>query len=294
MAAIEVDGLTKTYGETVANDHLEFEVEDGEIFGYLGPNGAGKSTTIRQLLGFQTPTDGTARVLGCDVREERELRKAKARLGFLPADPAFDGGVTGRTFLDYQARLKGDGRRAELLDLFPVPLDRPIREYSSGNQQMLGIVQAFMHDPDLVVMDEPTSGLDPLKQARFNRFLRAERDAGKTVFFSSHVLGEVRRVCDRVGIIRDGRLVSVEGVADLLERGGKRVHVHTATPVDETDLELDGVVNFTREGNETQFTFTGDYDALLAALGEYDVLDLNVEEPPIEEIFMHFYGETDA
>jgi ABC-2 type transport system ATP-binding protein len=294
MVAIDVRGLTKRYGETVANEDLAFDVEEGEIFGYLGPNGAGKSTTIRQLLGFQSPTAGTAYVLGRDVRDERALRRAKARVGFLPGDLAFDGGVTGTAFLDYQAALKGDERREELLDLFTPPLDRKIREYSSGNRQMLGIVQAFMHDPDLVIMDEPTSGLDPLKQERFNRFLREERAAGTTVFFSSHVLGEVRRVCDRVGIIRNGRLVAVEGVEELLSRAGKRVRVHTADPLDESALDLDGVVEFSRVGREAQFTFTGDFDDLVDALDGVDLVDLDVEEPPIEDVFMHFYGTEDA
>jgi len=290
MAAIEVRNLTKTYGETVANDRLEFSIERGEIFGYLGPNGSGKSTTIRQLMGFQTPTDGTATVLGADVRDARAHREVRGRIGFLPADLAFDDGVTGAAFLDYQGHLKGDSRRAELLELFRPPLDRKIREYSTGNKQMLGIVQAFMHDPDLIVMDEPTSGLDPLKQEEFNRFLRGERDDGKTVFFSSHVLGEVRRVCDRVGIIRDGRLVTVENVEDLLTRSGKRVRVHTENPLTVDDIGLDGVVDFESEGRQVQFTFTGDYNELFAELASHRVIDVEIDEPPIEEVFMHFYG----
>ena len=292
MAVIEVSNLTKTYGEVVANQDLTFSVREGEIFGYLGPNGAGKTTTIRTLLGFQSPTEGTATVLGRDIREESALVAAKADLGFLPSDPAMDGGVTGEEYLDLHASLKGDDRREELLSLFDPPLSRKIREYSTGNRQMLAIVQAFMHDPDLVVMDEPTSGLDPLKQESFNRFLRAEADAGLTVFFSSHVLGEVRRVCDRVGIIREGKLAALEGIDDLLERGGKRVHVHTEPPIEGTDLGLSGVVDFERVGREARFTFTGSYDALLAALTEYEVVDLEIDEPPIEDVFMHFYGET--
>jgi ABC-2 type transport system ATP-binding protein len=294
MAAIEVEGLTKAYGDTLANDHLEFDIERGEIFGYLGPNGAGKSTTIRQLMGFQSPTEGTARVLGADVRDAAALREARARIGFLPGELAFTPSVTGAEFLDYQAALKGDERRDELLDLFTPPLDRKIRAYSTGNKQMLGIVQAFMHDPDLVVMDEPTSGLDPLKQEAFNRFLRAERDRGKTVFFSSHVLGEVRRVCDRVGIIRAGRLVAVEDVEELLARGGKRVRVHTEEPLTAAALGVDGVVDFAAEGREAQFTFTGDYDALFEALAARRVVDIEIDEPPIEDVFMHFYGGNDA
>ena len=292
MAAIEVSGLTKRYGEIVANEDLTFDVREGEIFGYLGPNGAGKTTTIRTLLGFQSPTEGTATVLGHDIRDERALIDAKAHVGYLPASPGLDENVTGEAYLDLHASLKGDERREELLELFDPPLSRTIREYSTGNKQMLGIVQAFMHDPDLVVMDEPTAGLDPLKQESFNRFLRAEADAGLTVFFSSHVLGEVRRICDRVGIIREGKLAALEGIDDLLERGGKRVHVHTEPPVEESDLGLSGIVDFERVGREARFTFAGNYDALLAALTEYEVLDLEIDEPPIEDVFMHFYGEA--
>ena len=294
MTAVEVSGLSKAYDGFLANDDLSFSVETGEVFGYLGPNGAGKSTTIRTLLGFQSPTEGSATLLGHDISNPVELRAAKRRIGFLPGEPAFDRNVTGEEFLDYQAALKGDSRREELLELFTPPLEKQIREYSTGNKQMLGLVQAFMHDPDLVISDEPTSGLDPLKQEVFNTFLREERDAGKTVFFSSHILGEVRRVCDRVGIIRQGRLVTVEDVDTLLERGGKRVQLHTAEPLRESDLALDGVVSFERVGREAQFTFTGEYNALLRALGEHDVVDLEIDEPPIEEVFMHFYGDVNG
>ncbi|MFB6103309.1 MAG: ATP-binding cassette domain-containing protein [Haloplanus sp.] len=290
MAVIDVRGLTKTYGDTIANDHLDFSIERGEIFGYLGPNGAGKSTTIRQLLGFQAPTAGTATIFGHDVRDDAALRKAKAKIGFLPGEPEFTPSVTGDEFLEYQAALKGDERRKELLDLFAPPLERKIREYSTGNRQMLAIVQAFMHDPDLLIMDEPTSGLDPLKQEAFHGFLREERDQGKTIFFSSHILGEVRRVCDRVGIIREGQLVTVEDVDELLARGGKQVRVHTERPLSETDFAVDGIVGFESEGREAQFTFTGDYNELFAALSEHRIVDIEIDEPPIEEVFMHFYG----
>jgi len=293
MAVIEVRGLTKAYGDTLANDHLDFSIEAGEIFGYLGPNGAGKSTTIRQLMGFQAPTEGTATVFGHDVRDDRALRQAKARIGFLPGEPAFTPAVTGRELLAYQAELKGDERRDELLDLFTPPLDRPIREYSTGNKQMLAIVQAFMHDPDLLIMDEPTSGLDPLKQEAFHEFLRAERACGKTVFFSSHILGEVRRVCDRVGIIRDGRLITVEQVDELLARGGKQVRLHAEAPLSEAEFDVEGVVGFETEGREARFTFTGDYNDLFAALADRRIVDVEIDEPPIEEVFMHFYGGED-
>ena len=293
MATIDVQGLTKDFGETRAIDNLEFQVREGEIFGYLGPNGAGKTTTLRTLLGFLNPTAGTATVLGADIRDEAALREAKADIGYLPGELSFDEGITGQTFLDYQAELKGNDRLEDMLDLFHPPLDRKIREYSSGNRQMLGIIQTFMHDPDLVIMDEPTGGLDPLMQERLNTFLREERAAGLTIVFSSHILAEVRRVCDRVGIIRHGELVALETLETLLEKGGKRVRIATEEPIKDGAFDLEGVIDEERVGEELHFTFAGNYNDLLDRLAEYTIIDLEVEEPPLEEVFMHFYGEND-
>ena len=301
MAAIELEGLTKDYGEVLANDDVTFDVERGEIFGYLGPNGAGKTTTIRTLLGLLSPTSGTARVLGRKITDERQLLEAKQRLGYLPDSPAFDETATGREVLDLHASIKGDERSEELLELFDPPLDREIREYSRGNVQKLGLVATFMHDPDLVILDEPTSGLDPLLQQRFNEFLRAERDDGLTVFFSSHILSEVRKLCDRVGIIRDGRLVTVEPVESLLDRSGKVVRLHAAESIPMEALELDGVHGLTADasagasdGTEYVFTFTGDVNDLLERLREYRLVDLSIEEAPLEEVFMRFYDDEAA
>jgi ABC-2 type transport system ATP-binding protein len=302
MATIEVSGLTKDYGEVLANDDLSFSVEAGEIFGYLGPNGAGKTTTIRTLMGLQFPTSGTATVLGHDVREEAELIEAKRSIGYLPGDPAFDETATGSRILDLHQSIKGGSRREELIDHFEPPVDRKVREYSRGNVQKLGLVQAFMHDPDLVIMDEPTSGLDPLMQAEFNEFVRAERDRGTTVFMSSHVLGEVRRVCDRVGIIRAGRLTTVERVEDLLDRGGKTVRLRAAGTVTEEDVDLDGVhdlevrrVDGATDGEtELGFTYTGRINDLVSALSSLDLLELDVAEAPLEDVFMGFYADEGA
>ncbi len=294
MAVIETEGLTKTFGETVAIEDLSLGIQAGEIFGFLGPNGAGKTTTIRTLLGFISPDSGRGSILGADIEDESALRAARRRIGYLPGELRFSESVTGRAFLEFQGRLKGEERLAEMTRLFDPPLDRKIRTYSSGNRQMLGLIQTFMHDPDLVIMDEPTSGLDPLKQERLNSFLREEREAGTTVFFSSHVLGEVRRACDRVGIIRDGSLVTVEDIKSLLGKGGKRVRIQTDTPVSADKLALDGVVEFEQVGTVTRFTFTGDYNALLEALQGYTLIDMEIEEPPIEEVFMHFYGEDNG
>ena len=294
MTPIEVDDLTKDYGSVLANDSVSFTVETGEIFGYLGPNGAGKSTTIRMLLGLLQPTSGTATVLGADIHDEAALIEAKRRIGYLPATLGFDEEVTGEEVLTYHGSMKGESRLPDLLDIFSPPIDRPIREYSSGNRRMLGVIQAFMHDPDLVIMDEPTAGLDPLKQAEFNEFVNEERATGTTVFFSSHVLSEVRQICDRVGIIRSGKLVELEDMETLLGQGGKRVRVHTSDEAIERITALDGVREANAFADGVQFLYTGEYNALLRELAQHDIRDVELSEPPLEEVFIHYYGDTDV
>ncbi|WP_134670928.1 ABC transporter ATP-binding protein [Halorussus marinus] len=294
MATIEVKDFTKEFGSVRAVDSISFTVESGEVFGFLGPNGAGKTTTIRSLLGLLEPTAGTATVLGADVHDEDALIEAKRRIGYLPAHLGFDEEATGAEVLDYHESVKGGSRRDELLEIFTPPVERPIREYSTGNKRMLGIVQAFMHDPDLVIMDEPTSGLDPLKQEEFNEFARNECERGKTLFFSSHVLSEVRRVCDRVGILREGELVGLEDVETLLRQGGKRVRLQTTDDA-RTDLEaIEGALDVQTFAEGVQFIYTGEYNALLRELATHDVREIEISEPPLEDIFMHYYGATDA
>jgi ABC-2 type transport system ATP-binding protein len=298
MAVIEVDALTKRYGDLTAVDDVSLDVEEGEVFGFLGPNGAGKTTTIRTLLGMQAPTAGGVAVLGRDTTVESERLDALADTGFLPSNPQFDEQATGREILDLHESIKGGSRRAELLDLFDPPLDREIREYSTGNVQKLGVVQAFMHDPDVVVMDEPTSGLDPLLQARFNDFLRAERDRGVTALFSSHVLSEVRRICDRVAVIREGKLVAVEDVQALLDRSGKVVRARMAGDLPDDAFDLAGVSDLSTEdvddATRVSFTYTGGMDALVDELDRHSLLELDVEEAPLEDVFLQFYGGGDG
>ena len=265
---------------------------EGGVTAILGENGAGKSTTIRLLLGLLRPTAGTARVLGADVRDEDALTAAKSRIGYLPSTLRFGEEVTGEAVLNYHGAIKGEARRAELLELFTPPIERPVREYSTGNERMLGLVQAFMHDPDLVIMDEPTSGLDPLKQERFNAFVRRERDRGTTIFFSSHVLSEVRRVCDRVGILRSGSLVELENVDTLLHRGGKHVRVHADDAALTGLTALDGIVDPERFAEGIQFVYVGDTNDLLRKLAAYDVRDVEIGEPAIEDVFAHYYGRN--
>ncbi|MFC7132121.1 MULTISPECIES: ABC transporter ATP-binding protein [Salinibaculum] len=294
--AVALRSLTKHYGEVVGIEDLTLTVDHGEAFGFLGPNGAGKSTAIRTLLGFQSPTSGEARVLGTDVTDRRAFTETKRRIGHLPSDFDFYGGATGSSLLDYYGQLKGDDRREEMLARFPVPVDRAVRTYSRGNRQKLAIVQAFMHDPDLLVMDEPTTGLDPMVQHEFRRLLETERDRGKTVVFSSHILGDVGDVCDRVAIVRNGRLVELDSVSALLARAGKLVRAEFDGPPDPAAFDIDGVsdVRVTDEG-VLELVVADNYGTVLDRLNRGDLRDVEIREADIEEVFMHYYeGEVPA
>ncbi len=292
MPALRIDDLTKKYGDVIANDGVTFDVDHGEIFGYLGPNGAGKTTTIRLLLGLIKPTAGAATVLGADIRDRRALTSVKANLGYLPDTLGFDDRLTGNQVLDHFARMRGDERREELLELFHPPLEKTVETYSSGNRRMLGIVQAFMHDPDLVIMDEPTSGLDPLKQDRLHQFIERERDAGTTIFFSSHILSEVQRVCDRVGIIRNGKLVDLENIDELLKRTGKHVRVHFAEAIDREQFVTADMIDVEVTNAAMQFTYAGEVKPLLKHLVQYEVDDVHIADPQLDDIFKHYYGNS--
>ena len=288
MPAIECRNLTKYYGDVRGIDDVSFTVEDGEVFGFLGPNGAGKTTAIRTLLGFLSPTSGGGALLGHDVTDPVASRRARERIGYLPGDPGLDRDRTAGAFLDHQAALRGESSRAELVDRFGLDESRRIADLSRGNRQKVALVAAFMHDPDLLLLDEPTSGLDPLLQEEFAALVRERVDDGASVLLSSHVLGEVAALCDRVGVLREGHLVAVESVSDLRSRGGKQVRVRVAEEVDRTDFEVRGIMNL-RLGETVSFTWTGDYDALIDLLSRYTVLDLDVVDAPLEEAFMTFY-----
>ncbi|USZ72208.1 ABC transporter ATP-binding protein [Natronosalvus halobius] len=289
---IAVEGLTKYYGDVRGVEDLTFAVENGEIFGFLGPNGAGKSTAIRVLLGLLGPTDGEARVLGHDVTDRNALRAVKRDLGYLPSDVTFYDRVTGEAVLDYFGRLRGEERREELLKRFPVPLERHVKAYSSGNRQKLAIVAAFMHDPELAIMDEPTSGLDPLVQNEFYYLLEERKRRGLASFFSSHVLSEVRRVCDRVGIIRNGRLIELDTVSNILAESGTVATVRLAEEPPVEALEFQGIARVDRlESGAYRLVLSREFDALIDRLHEYTVLDLEVREASIDDVFLHFYGD---
>jgi ABC-2 type transport system ATP-binding protein len=293
--AIETHGLSKTYaGTTRALADLDLEVGRAEVFGYLGPNGAGKSTTIRILLGVIRPTAGSGALLGWDIRSQGV--ESRRRVGYLPGDVRLYDRLTGREQLDSLARLRGDvdvRLRAELCDRLQLDLDRPIRQLSKGNRQKVGIVQAFMHRPDLVVLDEPTSGLDPLLQAEMRALLRETAADGRTVFISSHSLDEVQHVADRVGIIRGGRLISVDAVESLRERSLRHVSVTFAGHVDPGRfVSIAGVQLVATEGTTLRLACPEmAMDAVMKCAAENEIVDLVSQPADLEEIFLSLYRD---
>ena len=292
MAIIETDRLTKRYGRARGIEAVSMAVEQGEVFGFLGPNGAGKTTTIRTLLDLLHPTSGSAAVFGLDSR--RDSRAIRARLGNLPGDFAYDPRLTGHelvTFLAHLRGVRGLGRAGELADRFRADMDRPLGELSRGNRQKVGLVQAAFHDPELLILDEPSSGLDPLMQEEFLAFVAQERGRGHTVFLSSHELDEVQRSCDRVAIIRDGRLVAVENVAEVTGRSYRHVTLEFAETVDPEEFRrIPGVSDLEPAGRKLSFKVFGAVDPVVKAAARHTVIELELSRPTLEEIFLTYYG----
>jgi ABC-2 type transport system ATP-binding protein len=297
--AIEAVGLTKTYGTTPGITDLDLQVTEGEVFGFLGPNGAGKSTTIRTLLNFLFPTSGTGSVLGLDIiKDSLEIRQ---RTGYLPGELAMYDTMTAREFLIYFANLrkvKASQRMVELAERFDLDLDRKIRDYSTGNKQKVGIVNAFMHEPELLILDEPTSGLDPLMQQEFQELVIETRDQGRTVFLSSHILPEVERVADRVGIVRESKLIAVDTVEAFKAKAHRSVTIQFAGPVDATRFDsLDGVASAeTRnDGSVLVLAVRGSMDEVIKLAAEHNVVSVSTRSGELEEVFLSYYaGTSDA
>ena len=292
QAVIETDLLGKRYGDTWGIRDVSLAVAPGEVFGFLGPNGAGKTTTIRTLLDLLHPTSGSARVFGLDSR--RDSVPIRARLGNLPGEFAYDERLTGRELLRFFARLRGLrglGRAAEFAQRFEADLSRPLGQLSRGNRQKIGLIQALFHEPELLVLDEPTSGLDPLVQEIFLDVLAEHRERGGTVFLSSHELDEVQRICDRVGIIRAGRLIAVEEVAEMRDRAYRAVTLRFADAVaPEEFARLEGVEELAADGAELRFRVRGDLDAVVKAAARHEVRDIEITRPTLDELFLAFYG----
>jgi ABC-2 type transport system ATP-binding protein len=295
-AAILSRGLTKRYGSIPALTELDLEVRPGEIFGFLGPNGAGKSTMIRILLGFLHPTAGGASVLGRDVvTDSVEIRR---RIGYLPGGIAIYDSLSGSDALDYLADLQArpPARREELcerLEMPPSVLRRRVRDYSRGMRQKMGVIQALQHDPELAILDEPTEGLDPLMQQAFYAILGDLRTAGRTIFMSSHILSEVERVCDRVAIIRRGRLMALHSVEELLTRRKRRVQVRWRGTA--PDLEgVPGLTDLAIEGDRISATLLGDVAPFVRAVASPALVDLTIEPARLEEAFLEYYADDGA
>lgn len=297
VKAIELNGLTKTYGSSRGLVELSLSVDRGEVFGYLGPNGAGKSTTIRLLLDLIRPTSGTARVLGLDPRAEAVA--VHARIGYLAGDFVAPGRQKVGAALRFFAALRG-GVGADRIDILCERLEldqsKQISALSKGNRQKVGLVQAFMHEPELLILDEPTSGLDPLAQQTFLDMVAEAAAGGQTVFMSSHIMSEVEAVADRVAIIREGCLVALDTVAGLRSDAVRDVEVNFTRPVQAAEFTgLAGVANVRVDGSTLHCQVTGSPDTLLRALAGHHVAGLLVTEPALEDVFHSYYtGEVDA
>ena len=293
---IQLQKLTKYYGEHRGVLDLDMNVMPGGVFGYLGPNGAGKTTTIRLLLDLIRPTGGSASVLGLDAQADSlEIRR---RIGYLPADPSLYDNLTGKQFLLHVASLKGGipwTKIKRLADRLNCDLSRNIRTLSHGNRQKIAVIRAFMHDPELLILDEPTSGLDPLIQQEFERMVMEAKADGRTVFLSSHILKEVEDLCDRVAIIRDGRLVAIEDVAVFKARSIRSLEIRFGAPVSESAFQdVYGVRNVVVDGSLLKCEVIGSLDRFIKTAAQFEVVDMTVHEPGLEEIFLAFYRDEES
>jgi ABC-2 type transport system ATP-binding protein len=292
--AIQAEALVKRYGRsgTTALKGLDLTVAPGEVFGFLGPNGAGKSTTIRILLDLIRPTAGSVRVLGVDPRSSHELR---GKIGYLAGDFVANGRQTARELLTYLGDLRGGVAAQhidELASAWDLDLGKRIGSLSKGNRQKLGVIQAFMHRPPLLILDEPTSGLDPFLQQQFVELVREATGNGQTVFMSSHVMSEVQQTCHRVGIIREGTMVAVEHIDDLRQRALRKIEVHF--DADAPMLSAVGMSDVVVDGKVLHCKLSGDADAFVKALAQHHVVDLISEEPELEELFFTYYQHGEA
>ena len=297
MAVIETEHLRKYYRRSRGIEDVTLRVEEGDIFGFIGPNGAGKSTTIRTLLNYIFPTGGTARIFGLDVVEDSA--KIRADVGYLPGEVGYYDDMSAEALLQYSASFYRGGYREhrarinELLDIFELDRRRKIHALSMGNKKKVGIIQALLHRPRLLILDEPTSGLDPLMQTRLFEVLAGENQRGATIFFSSHVLSEVQRFCHRVAIIKEGSILRVEDMGKL-----RHGHFLKAKVVFRREgereaqagvLDLPGVIHRATDGRTVEVLFNGDVNGLVRHLAGHDLESVWLEEPPLEEVFLHYY-----
>lgn len=287
---IEIKELTKYYGKNRGIENVSLNVEEGEIFGFIGPNGAGKSTLIRTLLGLQKPTAGSATINGYDISEY--ATKIAPDIGYLPSEVFYYDGMKVKDLLKYSAsfyEVDCTDRIKELSARLDLDLNRKIDDLSYGNRKKVGIVQALLHSPKIIILDEPTGGLDPLMQQTFFDILEEENKRGATIFLSSHILSEVQKMCKRVAIIKEGSIIEISNVKDIRENTYKKINIQVANNTNNTLENLAGITNYQANGNEITFMYKGDMNTILEKIAELDIKDITISEPNLEEIFMHYY-----
>ena len=292
-AIIEVDKLTKSYGGKRGINDVTFDVAEGEVFGFLGPNGAGKTTTIRILMALIRADSGVAKIAGLDCWNQSV--DIKRLIGYVPGEPALDPSLTGGQIIEYFSNLRGGVDKAyvkRLIQIFDLDTSKKFRQYSTGNKRKVVIIQAFMHKPRVLILDEPTSGLDPLNQQTFEGLVKEATGEGRTVFLSSHVLSEVEKMCDRVGIIREGKLVRVGGVHELRDIKRYEVTITFAEPVPtESFASLEGVASVEKldGGSGLKIEMQGPADAVIKQAAQHRVVSLTSYEPSLEDVFLKYY-----
>jgi len=291
---IKIRDLTKKYGDVIGIKDLDLDVYKGEIMGFLGPNGAGKTTTIRACLGLLQKTSGTVKIFGMD--SHRDSIKIRRRTGYLPGDFGMYSDLKVETILRYllsQSGVSDESKMRELAERLELDLKRKYGNLSKGNKQKVGIVQAFMADQDLIILDEPTGGLDPLMQQKFYDFLREEKEKGKTIFMSSHILAEVEEVCDRVAIIREGELQVVEDIESLKEKMGKKLIVEFENSIDPEIFQIEGVNDFEIDGKRATMIVTSNLDEVIKKISKHNLVNMSLETFSLDQLFLTYYRRGD-
>lgn len=290
MSVVEITNLKKYYGKSRGIEDVSFSIEEGDIFGFIGPNGAGKSTTIRTLLALIYPTSGSATIFGKDcIKFAPEIAK---EVGYLPSEVFYYDNMCAIDLLKYSASFyKKDcnQRIKELAEVLELNLRAKIDELSFGNRKKVGIIQGLLHSPKLIILDEPSIGLDPLMQQRFFDILLQENKKGATILFSSHILSEVQKICNRVAIIKEGKIIRLEKMSTFRENSYKKIAVETLAPADQAHFLIDGVTNLVVNGNALSFIYRGNVNAMMRKLATLELANVTIVDPDLEEIFLHYY-----
>ena len=289
---VEIKELTKYYGKHRGIENVSFNIEKSEIFGFIGPNGAGKSTTIRSILGLIRPDSGEAKIFGMDcIKKAPEIAK---QIGYLPSEVFYYDGMKVKDLLNYSASFyKKDCKKRilELSNIMNLDLNKKIEDLSFGNKKKVGIVQGLLHSPKLIILDEPTSGLDPLMQQTFFELLEEENKKGVTIFMSSHILNEVQRLCGRIAIIKNGKIIKTEKISELQGNNYKKIKLETISPLPNELVSSSNITNLSENKNNYNFIYNGDINFLISQLSKIKIKNVVIDEPDLEEIFMHYYSD---